>query len=42
MSVFLMHNREYPLVLLAENWAEERTFPLYFEYSDGLSQDVAG
>lgn len=41
LCAFFMHNRSYPLVLVAENWVEERSFPLYREFSDGLSEGVA-
>ncbi|MBB3178809.1 hypothetical protein [Variovorax sp. Sphag1AA] len=41
LCAFLMHNRSHPLVLVAENWAEERSFPLYREFSDGLSEEIA-
>ncbi|SEB01631.1 hypothetical protein [Variovorax sp. YR216] len=41
LCAFFMHNRSYPLELLAENWAEERSFPLYHEFSDGLGEVVA-
>jgi len=41
LCAFFMHNRAHPLVLVAENWAEERSFPLYQEFSDRLYEGVA-
>jgi len=41
LCAFFMHNRAHPLVLVAENWAEERRFPLYREFSDGWIEEVA-
>jgi hypothetical protein len=41
LCAFFMHNRSHLLVLVAESWAEERSFPLYHEFTDGLSEELA-
>lgn len=38
LCAFFMYNLAHPLALLVENCAEERSFPLYHEFSDGLNE----